>query len=244
MSANKNHGELKKKQINKKKRVKKKTTTENNDYNRLVEANYKLVWSIVNKFSYLRDEKEDLFQSGCIGLVLAAKKFDRNYGTQFSTFAVPYILGEVRNYLRYKNQIKLSKKVLSNQRKINKVIEESDENLSIMDISNKLDMNYEDVILSYNSRNKVMSLEQTVVDDQTMLSYKNLDNKYDINIDQIYLRDYISKLPEVEKNLIYYRYYYGLTQNEVSKKLAISQSKVSRLEKQILQKLKEYYIAG
>jgi len=211
--------------------------------NKLIEDNYKLVWSVVNKFHYLKEEKDDLFQSGCIGLIMAAKKFDISRGNAFSTFAIPYILGEIKNYLRNKNHIKVSKKILSMQRRINSVIE-IDGNLSINEIASKLDISYEDVVMSYNHNNKALSLETTFNDDThlSLIEMKTVINRYDIDKSSLEIKDIIKKFSKVEKKILFYRFYYGFNQNEIAAQLKISQSKVSRLEKKITEEFKKNYM--
>jgi len=215
----------------------------NKDEIKLIENNYKLVWSVVNKFYYLKEEKDDLFQSGCIGLIMAAKKFDVSMGNAFSTFAIPYILGEIKNYLRNKNHIKVSKKILSTQRRINKLLENK-QNLSINAISEELNVPYEEVIMSYNSNNKAVSLENSIFDDPktTLNEVKMTKNRYDIDNSALEIKDIIKKFSIVEKRLLFYRFYYGFNQNETAKQLRISQSKVSRLEKKISEEFKKHYI--
>lgn len=212
--------------------------------NKLIEDNYKLVWSVVNKFHYLKEEKEDLFQSGCIGLIMAAKKFDPNRGNAFSTFAIPYILGEIKNYLRSKNHVKVSKKVLAMQRKIKKLIELNG-NLSINQIADKLKLPYEDVVISYHHHSKALSLENSLSDDNrsSLIEVKTIDNRYDINRRLIEIKDFIKKFSLIEKKILFYRFYYGFNQNETAKFLKISQSKVSRIEKKITEAFKKYYLA-
>jgi|SRR5690554_5419390 len=211
--------------------------------NKLIEDNYKLVWSVVNKFHYLKEEKDDLFQSGCIGLIMAAKKFDPKRGNAFSTFAMPYILGEIKNYLRSKNHVKVSKKVLSMQRKIKKVVELNG-NISINQIADKLKLSYEDVVLSYNHHSKALSLESSLGDDSrsSLLDMKTIDNRYDIDRRLIEIKDIVKTLLPIEKKILYYRFYYGFSQNEIANFLKISQSKVSRIEKKITMEFKKYYM--
>ncbi len=210
--------------------------------NQLVEDNYKLVWSVVNKFHYLKEEKEDLFQSGCIGLIMAAKKFDPTRGNAFSTFAIPYILGEIKNYLRNKNHIKVSKKILSIHRKINKILE-GNRNLSINDLAKKLKTSYEDVVMSYNHHHRALSLETTLDDDNkvSLIEMKTVDNRYDIDKSTLELKDMVKRFSKVEKKILFYRFYYGFNQNETALQLNISQSKVSRLEKKITEEFRRYY---
>jgi RNA polymerase sporulation-specific sigma factor len=214
-----------------------------NNVNHLVEDNYKLVWSVVNKFHYLKEEKDDLFQSGCIGLIMAAKKFEPERGNAFSTFAIPYILGEIKNYLRNKNHIKVSKKILSLQRRINKVLEING-NLSINDIASKLGIAYEDVVMSYNHHSSALSLENTISDDNrvSLIEVKTVENRYDIDRSALEIKEIVQKFTKIEKRILFYRFYYGFNQNEIAKHLKISQSKVSRIEKRITQEFKKYYM--
>lgn len=210
----------------------------------LIEENYKLVWSVVNKFQYLQEEKDDLFQSGCIGLIMAAKKFDEKRGNAFSTFAIPYILGEIKNYLRSKNHIKISKKILAIQRKINNIIE-SEGNISINEIANKLNMPYEDVVISYNSRSQALSLENALYDDNrtALIELKTSANQYDIDKTSVEIKEIVNKFNKLEKKILFYRFYYGFNQNEIARQLKISQSKVSRIEKRITEEIKKYYMS-
>lgn len=214
------------------------------DEQKLIEDNYKLVWSVVNKFHYLKEEKEDLFQSGCIGLIMAAKKFDPSRGNAFSTFAIPYILGEIKNYLRSKNHVKVSKKILSLQRKINKVIEVNG-NISINQIAEKLKLPYEDVVISFNHNSKALSLEASLGDDNrsSLIEMKTIDNRHDMDRRLLEIKDIFKRFTQIEKKILFYRFYYGFNQNEIAKFLKISQSKVSRIEKRITEEFKKYYMA-
>lgn len=214
------------------------------DEQKLIEDNYKLVWSVVNKFHYLKEEKEDLFQSGCIGLIMAAKKFDPSRGNAFSTFAIPYILGEIKNYLRSKNHVKVSKKILSLQRKINKVIEVNG-NISINQIAEKLKLPYEDVVISFNHNSKALSLEASLGDDNrsSLIEMKTIDNRHDMDRRLLEIKDIVKRFTQIEKKILFYRFYYGFNQNEIAKFLKISQSKVSRIEKRITEEFKKYYMA-
>jgi len=209
----------------------------------LIENNYKLVWSVVNKLGYLKEEKEDLFQSGCIGLILAAKKYDASLGNAFSTFAIPYIIGEIKNYLRSKNHIKISKKILTLKRKIKSIIEE-DNNLSLQEIAKRLNLSYEDVVLGFSHQQHLLSLENTYHDDESTLMdfVTDVDGK-DIDYSIFEIKELFQNFTKQERKLIVYRFYYGLNQCEIAKKLKISQSKVSRMERKITEMIKKYYLS-
>jgi RNA polymerase sporulation-specific sigma factor len=212
------------------------------DQAKLVEDNYKLVWSVVNKFHYLKEDKDDLFQSGCIGLIMASKKFDPSLGNAFSTFAIPYIFGEIKNYLRSRNPIKLSKKVLSLQRQMKTILEEKS-SMSISEMSNRLNVSYEDMIVGYNMSSKAVSLENTLFEDSTTTfsDTKLVENRYDIDNHFIEFKDIFKTFKKIEKKIFYYRFHYGMNQSETAKLLNISQSKVSRIEKRLTENLKQIY---
>lgn len=214
----------------------------NEHYQQIVEENYKLVWSVVNRFSYMQYEKDDLFQSGCIGLIMASKKYDESLGYAFSTFAIPYILGEIKNYLREKNHFKVSKQTLRLSKQIKKLLGEN-KKLSIKQLAKELNIGYEDVLMGYNlsSQASVMSLDKEIDTNFTFADIMLSDERFTMNNDRLMLNEVYHQLPPLEKKIFYLRFYYGLTQSEVAKKLMISQSKVSRLEKQITKDLTDYY---
>lgn len=208
----------------------------------LVEENYRLVWSIVNRFRYHQNEKDDLFQSGCVGLIMAAKKFDPTRGFAFSTFAVPYILGEIRQYLQNRNPIKLSKQALKISRRIREYLERH-QRLSIKELAKRLKLDYEEVVLGYHLMEswQPLSLEYTIDDHLTVGDYVLKDNSDVLESEQIILSEWMKGMSELERKVFYYRFRYGLTQSEIGKKLGISQSKVSRIEKRIVETIAKYY---
>lgn len=208
----------------------------------LIEENYRLVWSVVNRFPYMRDEKEDLFQTGCIGLIMAAKKFDPSKGFAFSTFAMPYILGEIRNYLREKSHLKVSKQSYRISRQIQEILSKNNQ-LSIKQLAEKLKMDYESVLLGYNlsTQSSVVSLDREIETNLTIGDVVLRDDRFAVNQDQLILSEIYERLDDVEKKIFYYRYHYGFTQSEIAKKLGVSQSKVSRIEKQMTENLIEWY---
>jgi RNA polymerase sporulation-specific sigma factor len=210
--------------------------------NKLIEDNYRLVWSVVNRFGYIKNDKEDLFQTGCIGLIMAAKKFDEKRGFAFSTFAIPYILGEIRNYLREKNHFKISKQTYKVSKEIKKIISENGK-ISIKQLAKEMNMSYEDVLMGYNlsTNASVVSLDKQLDTNLTMADLVLRDDRYCVNHDQLALSEICDSWPPIEREVFNMRFTYGLTQSEVAKKLNVSQSKISRLEKQITKNLMNYY---
>lgn len=223
-------------------KVKKEEHYEN--INEVVENNLKLVWSIVNKFNRSHSIKDDLFQSGCIGLIQAAKKYDKSLGTQFSTFAFPYILGEIKAFLRKQTPIKFSKSFYSLLKKVQISIDEFQRKYNKeptpKELAKMLDTSYEDIILALSYTNGYISLFEysNKQKTRTILDTLQAKGKMD-NVEFINLQDAIKTLPDVEQKVISLRYYYGYTQVEVGKILGFNQSKVSRLEKRIIKLLKE-----
>ena len=190
-----------------------------------------LIYSIIGKFPK-RYDREDLFQVGMIGLMDAYRHYDSSFDTKFSTFAYYYILGEVHKYIRNSSSLKVSDDLIKLNKRIIKARELMTQKLgrvpSNVEISLYLDISEEMV-------------------DQAILAtsdVEGLDELYNIGVfDQnspefMDLREEIGKLSDEEKKLIYARYFHGLTQNEVSSILGMSQVQVSRNESKILQKLR------
>jgi RNA polymerase sporulation-specific sigma factor len=215
---------------------------EKQDNNHLIEDNYRLVWSVVNRFSYVKDDKEDLFQTGCIGLIMAAKKFDETRGFAFSTFAMPYILGEIRNYLREKNHLKISKQTYKVSKDIKQILN-TNSKISIKQLAAQMNLGYEEVLMGYNLTNNssVMSLDKEIDTNFTLSDVVLSDDRFSVRHEKLLLDEVYEQLSDIEKRVFYLRFHYGLTQSEVAKKLMVSQSKISRLEKQITKNLYNYY---
>lgn len=222
--------------------TKTKVFNENIDY--LVNKNMNLVWAIVNRFKNSSKLKDDMFQSGCIGLIDAARRFDKTKGVQFSTFAFPYILGEVRAFLRTQSPVKYSKNFFSVIKLVNKTIEsfykQHQREPSSKEIQEILNIDHENVLLALGFNKGYVSLNEYT---DTQKNKELIDNlcykkKFD-NIEKINLELALNTLPKDEKKIIMLRYYYGYSQVEVGKMMGITQSKVSRLEKVIFQALKE-----
>lgn len=208
----------------------------------LVEDNYRLVWSVVNRFRYHNEEKEDLFQSGCVGLIMAAKKFEPERGFAFSTFAVPYILGEIRHYLQTKTSVKVSKQAYTISKRIREYMAKH-ERLSIKELAKVLKMDYEDVVLGFHlvHTRQPISLEHEIEPNVTLGDYVLRDDRYAMGSERIILGEIIEQFSDLERKIFYYRFRYGLTQSEIGKKLGVSQSKVSRIEKRITENIAKHY---
>ena len=191
-----------------------------------------LIYSIISKYPR-RYDRDDLYQVGMIGLIDAYNHFDNTMGTKFSTFAYYYIVGEVNKYIRESSSLKVSKELIDLNKKIinarELMIQKLGREPTNLEISLYLDVEESMVDNALIANDEVESI------DSSFNQFKSYD---DTSADVLDLRDEIEKLDECEKKIIVDRYFNELTQNEISKKLGISQVQVSRNETKILQKLK------
>lgn len=228
------------------KNVSNKNITEK-DLETLVSENSALIWSIVKRFKNRGYELDDLFQIGAIGFIKAVKRFDRSFDTKLSTYAVPYIIGEIKIFLRDDGMIKVSRGLKELNHKI-KILEEkyekNNEIIQMDKIIKELKISKEDYILAQNINSSIESINEYCFDNSTkekeekIIVEKNENPENNI-LQKIMIKDALKKLDEKEKNIILLRYFKEKTQSEVAKIYGISQVQVSRLEKKILQKMRE-----
>ena len=216
--------------------------------NDLIKENKSLVYSICSKYYHYAD-KEDLYQAGMLGLINAYNNFDKEKNVKFSTYAFPYIVGEVSKVARENKSIKISKDIIRLGRKINEYIEKHKSvrgyEPSIKDISLMLGISEEKIIYANEASNKIRSLYEVINDDGKELTLLDItsDNKNTIsNEDMLDLKDAFKYLSLDEKKLLIDRYYNNLTQSEVAKLMGVNQVYVSRLEKKVLTKMKNKMI--
>lgn len=210
------------------------------DLKELITNNQNLIYKLTHYFKNY-ENKEDLFQVGCIGLINAYKKYDPNFNVKFTTYAFPYILGEMRKYVREDKGIKISKEISKLNLQIEKATILLTQKLmrepTLNEISIFLNIPYNELNEAINSINKIVNLDSSINDDKLTL-YDVIKDK-ELDIDSILsLKDALSELNEFERNLIVNRYYNDLTQSETAKLLGISQVQVSRNEQKVLTKLR------
>ena len=209
----------------------------------LVMNHMDLVWSVVHKFTHMEVEKDDLFQIGCMGLLKAINQFDSSYDTTLSTYAIPLIIGEIKAFIREQNPIKISRSIKSNLQKIQEAKDQLSKTLerepTIRELARATELNEEQIILALNAPMNVASLDNYEREDMPLI--ERIPNHHEgMQLDQkIVLKQLVSTLNPIEKMLIYLRFDLGYTQSEVAKRLEINQVAVSRLEKKVLQDLKE-----
>ncbi|MEH7124372.1 RNA polymerase sporulation sigma factor SigF [Bacillus sp. JJ1532] len=212
----------------------------------IVQKNMRLVWSVVQRFLNRGYEPDDLFQIGCIGLLKSVDKFDLSYDVKFSTYAVPMIIGEIQRFIRDDGTVKVSRSLKEMGNKIRKAKDELSKSLgripTVNELSEFLDIPPEDIILAQEAGRTPSSIHETVYENDgdpiTLLDQID-DGNEGKWFDKIALKEAINDLDERERLIVYLRYYKDQTQSEVAARLGISQVQVSRLEKKILQQMKD-----
>ena len=218
--------------------------------NIFINGNLRLVLSVIQRFRGRGESPDDLFQVGCVGLIKAIDNFDLSQGVQFSTYAVPMIVGEVKRYLRDNNTIRVSRstrdlayKVIQFKERYNK---EYAKEPTIEEIAKELDVTKEDIAFSLDAIQDPLSLQEPVYNDGTDNIYimdqvrdqKNTDEYWTENLS---LMQAMQKLNSKEKEIIARRFFDGRTQMEVADEIGISQAQVSRLEKSAIKHIKRLY---
>ena len=208
--------------------------------------NEKLIYSICNYFKNY-SSKEDLYQAGCLGLISAYKKYNPNMNCKFTTYAYPYILGEMRKLVREDKGMKISREITKLNLKIEKAYILLTQKLmkepSIEEIANYLEIPEYYVSEAILSLNKIKSIDEPVNSEGRELTLQEVIGKSNNIDDLILLRDSLNNLTEEEKILINNRYVNDYTQSETSKIIGMSQVQVSRKEHKVLEKLKQKMVA-
>ena len=211
---------------------------------RLVTENAGLIWSVAKRFLGRGTEAEDLYQLGCLGFLKAVEGFDLEFGTQFSTYAVPKISGEIRRFLRDDGAIKVSRSLKERSAAIRSVRALLGSALgrepSIREISDHLGLTPEDIAQAEAATREVESIHRECGEEGFTLEAVLSDTESEERmLEKIALRQAIAELPEREKCVISLRYFHGLTQDRVAKVLNVSQVQVSRIEKKAIGMLRE-----
>ncbi len=210
----------------------------------LITENSGLIWSVARRFLGRGAEADDLYQLGCLGFLKAVEGFDLEYGTQFSTYAVPKIAGEIRRFLRDDGAVKVSRSIKEQAVTIRTVRNQLTIALgrepTIMEISRQTGFTPEMIATAETATACTESINRQTGDEGFTLESVLSDTQTEENlVEKISLRQAIDKLPERECMVIKLRYYHGLTQDRVSRVLNVSQVQVSRIEKKALQMLRE-----
>ena len=216
---------------------------------KIVSDNTGLVWSIARRFMGRGYDLEEIYQIGCIGLLKAIERFDKEFQVKFSTYAVPMIIGEIRRYLRDNNAIRVSrslkdiayKALIVKEQLTNKNSKEP----TVTEIANALHLEREDVVMALDAVLEPVSLYDPVYHDggeaiYVMDQVKDEKNTDECWLENIAISEAMKHLDEREKYILTLRFFKGRTQMEVAEEIGISQAQVSRLEKSALKQMRKY----
>ena len=209
----------------------------------LVSENLALVKYIVRRFMNRGAEYDDLFQYGCMGLLKAIERFDPAYPVQFSTYAVPVIMGEIRRYLRDDGPIHVSRTIRERARRVEAYISDYESQHhcqpDIARIADALGMDRGDVLLAINSRGRVRSLDEPVGAERGMRLMDALGTDPMEAVDRrLTLSRLLRDLPDEERALIVRRYFKSHTQAQIARDMGVSQVQVSRMESRIIKRMR------
>ena len=217
---------------------------------KFINGNLKLVLSVVQRFGGRGESPDDLFQVGCIGLIKSIDNFDLSQNVQFSTYAVPMIIGEIRRYLRDNNSIRVSRSIRDLAYKAiqakEKITKETGKEATVEQIAKEVGVPKEEIVVCLDAIQDPISLQEPVYKDGTenifvmdqVRDTKNTDEKWTENLS---LAEAMKRLTKREKEIVNKRFFMGKTQVEVANEIGISQAQVSRLEKNAISRIKKNY---
>ena len=217
---------------------------------KFINGNLRLVLSVIQRFYGRGENADDLFQIGCIGLIKAIDNFDLNQNVQFSTYAVPMIVGEVRRYLRDNNSIRVSRSTRDLAYKViqckERLLKTKGKEPTIEEIAKELETTPEDIAFSLDAIQIPVSLQEPVYSDGAENIYimdqvKDVKNSDDMWAEKITVMQLMRKLNEKEREILVRRFFDGRTQMEVADEIGISQAQVSRLEKSAINHIRRLY---
>lgn len=215
----------------------------------LVMENSGLIWSVARRFFGRGVDSDDLYQLGCVGFLKAIQGFDEEYGTQFSTYAVPKISGEIRRFLRDDGAIKVSRGIKERAMQIRHARSELEQALgrepTLTELSEKTGITVEDIATAETATGPAESLQKESGDDNYTL--ENVLGDYGEEerlIEKLSLGEAIKKLPERERMIVSLRYFHGMTQERTARVMGVSQVQVSRLERKAVTQLREIMVCN
>lgn len=218
--------------------------------NKFINGNLRLVLSVIQRFCGRGELADDLFQVGCVGLIKAIDNFDLRQNVQFSTYAVPMIIGEVKRYLRDNNSIRVSRSVRDLAYKViqfkERYLKENGKEPKIEEIAKELGVEKEEIGFSIDAIQDPVSLQEPIYNDGTENIYiidqirdsKNTDEHW---TEKMTIEGALNRLNKKEKTIVTKRFFDGKTQMEVADEIGISQAQVSRLEKTAIEHIKRFY---
>ena len=218
------------------------------EMDRLIRENNGLIWSIVKRFMNRGYEVEDLYQIGCMGFIKSIKRFDTNFEVKLSTYSVPYILGEIKRFIRDDGPIKVSRSIKELNTKINELKRQyllNGKEITLEQICKELKIQKEDAIIAMESTNAVESMDAAAnaenKDGKKMTIFDKLStgkNEEELITNKMVINQLLNELKDRDKEIILLRFFKEKTQTEVANILGISQVQVSRIERKILNEMK------
>ncbi len=209
---------------------------------RLIVENSRLIWSVVRRYTGRGAEQEDLYQLGCIGFLKAIHGFDPDFGTQFSTYAVPKIAGEMRRFLRDDGTVKVSRTLRERSARIAQARTELSAALGrepvLSELAEYLTLEPEDIAMAETATASVTSLSAETGEGLTLESVLGDEGMEDALVEQLDLRAAIARLPERERTVIDLRYFRAFTQERTARVIGVSQVQVSRIERRAVERLR------
>lgn len=211
---------------------------------RLVEDNSGLIWSVARRFFGRGVDSDDLYQLGCVGFLKAIAGYDESYGTQFSTYAVPKISGEIRRFLRDDGAVKVSRGIKERAALIRSARQSLEQKLgrepALSELAAETGLTPEDIAVAETATGPAESLQREAGDDGfTLEQIIGDDSETERVLERVSLREAIDQLPERERQVIALRYFHDMTQDAASRVLGVSQVQVSRLERRAIGRLRE-----
>jgi RNA polymerase sporulation-specific sigma factor len=210
----------------------------------LVEENSGLIWSIARRFFGRGVEADDLYQLGCVGFLKAIQGYDESYGTQFSTYAVPKISGEIRRFLRDDGAVKVSRGIKERAQSIRSARSALEQKLgrepTLSELSAVTGLEAADIASAETAVGPTESLQRETGEEGFTLEQVLGDfGEEERLVERVSLRETIARLPERERNVIALRFFHSLTQDGTARVMGVSQVQVSRLEKRAVERLRE-----
>ncbi len=210
---------------------------------RILEENAGLIWSVVRRYYGRGVEADDLYQLGCLGFLKAVRGFDDTYGTQFSTYAVPKIAGEIRRFLRDDGPVKVSRGVKERAASIyaarTRLTAEHGREPTLSELSQDTGLTMEEIAATETAAGPVTSLQSETAEGLTLESILGEGGMEDGVVERVALRTAIDSLSERERQVILLRFYKNLTQDKAAKVLGVSQVQISRIERKAMEHLRQ-----
>ena len=229
--------------------IKKAQEGDKNELEKLIKNNNGLIWSIVRRFNGRGYELEDLYQIGCLGFIKAIQRFDTSFEVKLSTYAVPYMIGEIKRFIRDDGPIKISRSTKELGIKIKELqrnyLNKTGKDISIEEIKKELKVSKEDIIIAIEANQSVDSIENSIYinnkDGNSISLLEKLTtnvNEEELITNKLTINELINGLDKRDKEIIMLRFFKQRTQSEVAKILGVTQVQISRIERKILNNMK------